>query len=389
MRTGRVRLGDHLDFAHGRALPTRLSAGGFPVCGANGIIGYADQPNSRGPLIVIGRVGSYCGSVHYHDGDVWVTDNALACRAKRPEETRYWYYALQGCGLNRYRAGSGQPLLSQTILRDVSTRAAAAPDRSRIGDVLGALDDKIAANSRVIEAAEGLMLAIVQSVSDRVPLSTLARRSATCRHPQEFDGSVAYYSFPAFDDGAVPAVVDSRTIKSVKSVLTQPCVLFSKLNPRIPRIWNVTSLAAEIALTSTEFVVLHPVGVDTSALWSALRQPDVGARLRRRVAGVTGSRQRIQPGELLHAPVRDVRRLTTAQATAISGLGALCHGRRAESVRLAVGRDAMLPLLVCGDVNVTDATPMPHTAELRYSSAGGGLALRRNIEMEEPTDASR
>lgn len=43
MRTGRVRLGDHLDFAHGRALPTRLSAGGFPVCGANGIIGYADQ----------------------------------------------------------------------------------------------------------------------------------------------------------------------------------------------------------------------------------------------------------------------------------------------------------------------------------------------------------
>lgn len=366
MSAEHVKLGDHLDFAHGRALPTRLSDGGFPVCGANGIIGYADQPNARGPLIVIGRVGSYCGSVHYHDGDVWVTDNALACRAKRPEETRYWYYALRGCGLNRYRAGSGQPLLSQTILRDVSTRAAAAPDRSRIGEVLGASDDKIAANKRVIEAAEALMLAIVHNISDRVPLSTLARKSTASRNPQEFDGSVAYYSFPAFDDGAQPTVVNSRTIKSVKFVLTRPCVLFSKLNPRIPRIWNVISLPVEMALTSTEFVVLHPVGVDTSALWSALRQSDVGARLRRRVAGVTGSRQRIQPAELLHEQVRDVRRLTAAQATAISGLGALCHVRRVESAQLAAGRDALLPLLVCGDVNVTDAARMPHPPELRY-----------------------
>lgn len=161
---------------------------------------------------------------------MWVTDNALACRAKKPEETRYWYYALLGFGLNRYRAGSGQPLLSQGVLRNVSVSAVAAPDRPRIGEILGAFDDKIAANDRVIEAAEALMLAIVGRLSAYVPLSSLASRSTACLDAQHFDSTVAHYSFAAFDGGAQPSRVGGRTIRSAKLVVSQPCVLFPKLN---------------------------------------------------------------------------------------------------------------------------------------------------------------
>jgi len=101
-----VRLGDYLDFSNGSTPPVRESNGRYPVYGANGAIGYAAQSNASGPLIVVGRVGSNCGSLRYCDSDVWVTDNALACRAKYPAETRYWYYALQTCRLNQHRAGS-------------------------------------------------------------------------------------------------------------------------------------------------------------------------------------------------------------------------------------------------------------------------------------------
>lgn len=242
----KVRLGDHLDFSNGHTSghtsPASEPGGRYPVYGANGVIGYSAQHNARGPLIVVGRVGSYCGSLRYCDSDVWVTDNALACRAKKPEETRYWYYALLGFGLNRYRAGSGQPLLSQGVLRNVSVSAVAAPDRPRIGEILGAFDDKIAANDRVIEAAEALMLAIVGRLSAYVPLSSLASRSTACLDAQHFDSTVAHYSFAAFDGGAQPSRVGGRTIRSAKLVVSQPCVLFPKLNPRIPRIWNITSL---------------------------------------------------------------------------------------------------------------------------------------------------
>lgn len=214
--------------------------------------------------------------------------------------------------------------------------------------ILGAFDDKIAANDRVIEAAEALMLAIVGRLSAYVPLSSLASRSTACLDAQHFDSTVAHYSFAAFDGGAQPSRVGGRTIRSAKLVVSQPCVLFPKLNPRIPRIWNITSLPSEMALASTEFVVLRPVGVDTSALWAALRQPDVLAELRQLVGGMTGSRQRIQPTQLLRVWVRDVRRLTPGHAAAIANLGALCNERRIESARLASCRDALLPLLMSG-----------------------------------------
>jgi Type I restriction modification DNA specificity domain len=348
----KAKLGDHLDFSNGTGSPARTPDGRFRVYGANGAIGYAAHCNAAGPLIVLGRVGSYCGSLRYCDSDVWVTDNALVCRAKDPRETRYWYYALHTCGLNGHRAGSGQPLLNQAILREVSVSTVAAPQRRRIAEVLGAVDDKIAANERVIAAAESLMVATVQAVSERVPLSALAGRSTELLGPPEFDAVVAHFSLPAFDDGAKPRLVDGGCVRSGKFLLTEPSVLVAKLNPRIPRVWNVLDLPSQMALASTEFVVLRPIGVDTSALWSALRQPDVVATLRGRAAGTSGSHQRVQPRDLLEVRVRDVRRLAPAAARTIAGLGALCHARRAECVRLSAFRDAVLPPLISGELLV-------------------------------------
>lgn len=135
-------------------------------------------------------------------------------------------------------------------------------------------------------------------------------------------------------------------------MLSAPCVLFAKLNPKTPRVWNVVCLPPEMALASMEFVVLRPTGVDTSALWAALRQPGVSQTLQQQVAGTSGSRQRIQPRDLLELRVRDVRRLRASASQTITCLGALCHARRAESVRLAAFRDALLPPLMSGRAKV-------------------------------------
>ena len=348
----KATLGEYLDFSTGSSSPARVPDGRFPVYGANGAIGYAAQPNASGPLIVLGRVGSYCGSVRYCDSDVWVTDNALVCRAKEPAETRYWYYALQTCRLGDHRAGSGQPLLNQAILRDVSVRAVPGRQRQRIAALLGAFDDKVAANERVIGATEKLMVGIVESVWNHVPLSRLAERSTVLRGPEQFDDVVALFSLPAFDDGATPLRVAGTSVRSGKFVLSEPCVLFAKLNPRIPRIWNVVALPDEMAVASPEFVVLSPIDVGTSALWAAVRQPDVSRRLQQQVAGTSTSHQRITPRDLMDVAVRDVRRLSADAAQTITSLGVLCHARRSESLRLSGFRDALLPLLMSGEVQL-------------------------------------
>ncbi|MBB3953074.1 restriction endonuclease subunit S [Aureimonas jatrophae] len=65
--------------------------------------------------------------------------------------------------------------------------------------------------------------------------------------------AVAHYSLPAFDDGRVPEITAGLNIKSNKSLVPPDCVLFGKLNPRIPRVWRVAERSQLPSVCSTEF----------------------------------------------------------------------------------------------------------------------------------------
>lgn len=170
-------LQDFLTFRNGKLSPERSSRGKFSVFGANGVIGKCNSKNAEGPSIVIGRVGSFCGSVKYSAEDSWVTDNAIICRSNNPLETRFWYYALLAQNLNSRSSGSGQPLLNQKILNSIPVAPPASHLRLAISDILGAIDDKIAANSRLIAAADALAEAQFRAALNEAhpkPLSSFA-----------------------------------------------------------------------------------------------------------------------------------------------------------------------------------------------------------------------
>lgn len=65
--------------------------------------------------------------------------------------------------------------------------------------------------------------------------------------------AVAHYSLPAFDEGQSPEITAGLNIKSNKSLVPLNCVLFSKLNPRIPRVWRVAERSQLPSVCSTEF----------------------------------------------------------------------------------------------------------------------------------------
>jgi type I restriction enzyme S subunit len=153
----RSTLNQFLEFKNGKTSPKRSDKGKFAVFGSNGEIGRSDSANAAGPLIVIGRVGSYCGSLFYSEADAWVTDNAIVCSSKDSRDTRYWYYALQTLGLNGRSSGSGQPLLNQGVLGGIAFDPPEPEERRVIAAILGALDDKIAANTQL--AATSMRLA--------------------------------------------------------------------------------------------------------------------------------------------------------------------------------------------------------------------------------------
>lgn len=227
-------------------------------------------------------------------------------------------------------------------------------EQRAIAGVLAALDGKIAANDRVIEVADELRSSLVATSPSTVAVGRIASQRARSVSPGAFAAIVDHYSLPAFDAGARPDRADRDSIKSNKFAVDGPSVLMSKLNPRIPRVWEVLAPSVT-AVASTEFVVLAPDGVSTSELWAALRAPAATAALSSQVAGTSGSHQRVKPADILALEVADPRGLAVGVRALIDALGADTECRRAESERLAVTRNELLPLLMSGKVRVRDA----------------------------------
>ena len=154
------KLGNYVDFANGKTSPERYDRGRYAVFGSNGEIGRSDQKNSPENTTVIGRVGSYCGSVHFSAQPCWITDNAIKAISKKPAEGRFWYFALFNQNLHELRSGSGQPLINQTSLKAVELPVPDHAARLQIGELLGSLDDKIELNRRMNETLDEMARAL-------------------------------------------------------------------------------------------------------------------------------------------------------------------------------------------------------------------------------------
>jgi type I restriction enzyme S subunit len=109
------KLGELIKVRSGEFLPAKNMdiEGTYPVYGGNGINGYHSSYMFENPVIAIGRVGAYCGVVHYTAPRSWVTDNALYVSEKDEALTdEYLVAALRYANLNQYAGRAGQPLIS-------------------------------------------------------------------------------------------------------------------------------------------------------------------------------------------------------------------------------------------------------------------------------------
>lgn len=232
-------------------------------------------------------------------------------------------------------------------------------EQRAIAEVLGALDDKIAANTGLSASAEDLILALARRGEARCILADVATRATKSVKPEALgDAQVDHFSLPAYDGDRTPEAASADSIKSSKFALELPCVLLSKLNPRIPRIWDVVVLSGRPSLSSTEFIVLQPEQVSSSVLWAVLSQPNFMVELKGMVAGTSGSHQRVRPDDVMALEVTDPRFLSNETQAAIRALGQTVAHVRQENEELARTRDALLPLLMSGKVTVKDAEAM-------------------------------
>ena len=101
-------------FAYGDSLPSEVRKNGdIAVLGSNGIVDVHDQANTRAPVIVVGRKGSY-GEVNFSEDALFAIDTTYFIDERHTStEIRWLYYALLCADLRDVSMDSAVPGLSR------------------------------------------------------------------------------------------------------------------------------------------------------------------------------------------------------------------------------------------------------------------------------------
>src|SRR5581483_4839052 len=254
--------------------------GSYPYYGASGIVDHVDGYLFHGEYLLIAEDGENLRTrqtpiAFLATGKFWVNNHAHIVRANSRASTRFLAYVLAHADVSGYLTGSTMPKLTQANMNRIPLAAPPVDEQRAIAGVLGALDGKIELNRRTNETLEAIARALFKSWFvdsanglKTAKFSTIAMLSRGAINPSDSPQEIfEHYSIPAYDERRMPVAEFGTAIKSNKFVVPLDCVLLSKLNPRIPRVWMPDVARERRAVSSTEFLVLRPTHVSREYLY--------------------------------------------------------------------------------------------------------------------------
>ena len=166
-----TRLGDLVKLKSGLSRPKDMESEPdleliVPVYGGNGVLGYTSKEFSEQRLLVIGRVGEYCGCVHIAEAPNWITDNALYSEQWFNSGVSLDFLAeqLKHFNLNKLKRRGGQPLVTQSIIHELKIPLPPLSEQHAIAETLQACDTKIAALEQEAERLDELFHAMLDEL---------------------------------------------------------------------------------------------------------------------------------------------------------------------------------------------------------------------------------
>lgn len=150
-------LGAFSPLRYGANLPSATRREGeVPVVSSAGVIDSHDEALVDCAGLVVGRKGTV-GSVTLVERPFWPIDTTFFV-PDEPEnrDLRFAYYLLSFLGLDRMNSDSAVPGLNRENAHAVSFKCPPLPEQRAIAGVLGALDDRIAANRRMAAVLEAM-----------------------------------------------------------------------------------------------------------------------------------------------------------------------------------------------------------------------------------------
>ncbi|UCZ60141.1 restriction endonuclease subunit S [Mycobacterium sp. SMC-16] len=272
----------------------------------------------------------------------------------------YLRYALmvESDSIRRWATGSTHQTLYYPEAKAINLLMPSRHTQDAVAEVVGALDDKIAANRRTASTINELLGAIFdyQFASSRTTeLGTIADINRVAVKPRPA-GELRYLDIAAVRDGdhEIPCTTDWNTAPSrARRGLARGDVVWSTVRPN-RRSHSLILDNDPLLVASTGLAVISPRECGPAFLYEAARQPAFQQYLESVAEG--SAYPAVRAEAFTHAPVPDVAALSRDEFENVANpLRQLQASLRRENLKLATTRDELLPLLMNGKVNVKQA----------------------------------
>ena len=331
-------------------------SGNFPVYGGNGLRGYTEKSNFIGECAIIGRQGAFCGNVRYFFGEAYMTEHAVVVCANENHDTRYLSYLLASMQLGRLSGQSAQPGLSVKVLAEQEVDMPPLAQQKKVTSILASIENKIELNNKINKNLSDLLQAIYQKQFGEVSMgANQGILSDICSYSKE-KVAVSELNVNTYfsTENMLPEKAGSTKATSLPTTpQTTACrngdTLISNIRPYFKKIVYCEDMCG----CSTDVLCFTPVQSQYAAyLFSTLYTDKFFAFM---VAGSKGTKMpRGDKQQIMTYPVvlPAESQLEEFNAIAFPILEQL-NSNKAENKRLSALRDALLPKLMSGGIDIS------------------------------------
>lgn len=371
----KVNLGDIITFKNGKKKPAE--EGTIPIYGGNGILGYTDRSNYKN-CIAVGRVGAYCGSVYYEPGECWISDNAIAATPKADVDIYFAFYLLKSLNLNQRHIGTSQPLLTQEILNKIECQIPDLDIQKKISNILRTMDGKVECNTAINRNLQEQISTLyqawfidflpfadgefVESQIGRIPVGWKVKKlgelcdTISKKHSFEKE-KLIFLNTGDIEDGRFIHANYSE-VKDMpgqaKKTIREHDILYSEIRP-VNKHFAYVNFKAEDYVVSTKLMVIRSKSLDPRRLYQYLTSQQIIDELQLEAESRSGTFPQIRfenvsALNMLVAPDEIEKQYADILHIIYEQIDKCVE----EIQHLLVLRDAILPKLMSGEMDVSD-----------------------------------
>ena len=360
-------LGDFVAFKRGFDLPQQKRENGqVPIFSSSGITGTHSTAMVKAPGVITGRYGTI-GEVFYAAEDFWPLNTTLFVENYHGNDAKFIYYFLKTLEWSKFTSASAVPGINRNTVHKEIVSLPDIETQKRIASTLSMLDEKIKTNTEIndnlyAQAKATTKQWISKSTGDYelLPLSDIASINPDTYSPKEAWKYVNYLDTSSITEGCIAEIQhitpSSEKLPSrARRKIAPNDIVFSTVRPN-QRHYGIISEPLPNMLGSTGFAVIRSKNplVCNELIYLCLTENEFIEKMQQLAEQSTSTFPSIKPSDLGVCEIPCPKNQSSTSFTeTLKSLFALIAANQRENISLSEIRDALLPKLMSGEINVS------------------------------------